>query len=70
MSATAALATVGGKEEVGQIWMLIFLSDVQEIRSRADVFSGVAAFAGPAVLNLTGNGAASIASGELVWRLF
>jgi predicted permease len=38
----------------------------QEIRSGADVFSGVAAFAGPATLNLTGNGAASIARGELV----
>ena len=33
---------------------------------KPDVFSSVAAFAGPAELDLTGNGEASIASGELV----
>jgi predicted permease len=38
----------------------------REIRSKANVFSGVAAFAGPAALNLTGNGPASIARGEVV----
>jgi predicted permease len=38
----------------------------QEIRSHAEVFSGVAAFAGPAQLDLSGNRAASIARGELV----
>ena len=38
----------------------------QEIRSKAKVFSNLAAFAGPAELNLTGQGAASIARGELV----
>ena len=32
----------------------------KEIRSKANVFSSVAAFAGPAELDLTGNGAASI----------
>jgi predicted permease len=37
-----------------------------EIRSKAGVFSDVGAFAGPAQLNLTGNGTASIARGELV----
>jgi predicted permease len=38
----------------------------KEIRARADVFSNVTAFAGPAQLDLSGNGAASIARGELV----
>jgi predicted permease len=38
----------------------------KEIRSKGNVFSSLAAFAGPAELNLTGNGAASIARGELV----
>ena len=38
----------------------------KEIRSKAGVFSNVGAFAGPAQLNLTGNGTASIARGELV----
>ena len=38
----------------------------KEIRSKANVFSSVAAFAGPAELDLTGNGAASITSSELV----
>jgi len=38
----------------------------KEIRAHAEVFSGLAAFAGPAQLDLTGNGAASIARGEIV----
>jgi len=38
----------------------------QEIRNQKDVFSGVATFAGPAQLDLSGNGTASIAHGELV----
>ncbi|HET8965270.1 MAG TPA: ABC transporter permease [Candidatus Acidoferrum sp.] len=38
----------------------------QEIRNRGDIFSGVSAFAGPAQLNLAGNGSATMASGELV----
>jgi predicted permease len=38
----------------------------REIRAKANVFSSVAAFAGPAELDLTGNGEASIARGELV----
>lgn len=36
------------------------------IRDHAEVFSGVAAFAGPAQLDLSGNGTASIARGEIV----
>ncbi len=38
----------------------------KEIREHAEVFSSVGAFAGPAQLDLTGNGAASIARGEIV----
>ena len=38
----------------------------KELREHARVFSGVAAFAGPAQLDLSGNGAASIARGEVV----
>src|SRR6266478_3536944 len=38
----------------------------KEIRSQTGVFSGVAAFAGPAQLDLSANGQASIARGELV----
>lgn len=38
----------------------------KEIRGHAEVFSNVAAFAGPAQLDLSGNGEASIARGELV----
>jgi MacB-like periplasmic core domain len=38
----------------------------QEIRNRVDRFSGVSAFAGPAHLNLAGNGTATMVSGELV----
>jgi predicted permease len=38
----------------------------KEIRDHAEVFSGVGAFAGPAQLDLTGNGTASIARGEIV----
>jgi hypothetical protein len=38
----------------------------KEIRARADVFSSATAFAGPGQLDLSGNGAASIARGELV----
>ncbi len=38
----------------------------KEIRAQKEVFSGVAAFAGPAQLDLSGNGTASMASGELV----
>jgi predicted permease len=38
----------------------------KEIRARTDIFSNATAFAGPAQLDLSGNGAASIARGELV----
>ena len=38
----------------------------KQIRSQAAVFSGVTAFAGPAQLALSGNGPASMVSGELV----
>jgi predicted permease len=38
----------------------------REIREQSRVFSGVAAFAGPGQLNLSGNGQASIANGEIV----
>jgi predicted permease len=38
----------------------------KQIRARADVFSSATAFAGPGQLDLNGNGAASIARGELV----
>jgi len=38
----------------------------KEIREHAEVFSSVGAFAGPAQLDLTGNGTASIARGEVV----
>ncbi len=38
----------------------------KEIRQRVDLFSGVMAFAGPARLDLSGNGPASITRGELV----
>jgi predicted permease len=38
----------------------------KQIREHAEVFSSVGAFAGPAQLDLTGNGAASIARGEVV----
>src|SRR5580704_3619091 len=38
----------------------------KEIRTRQDLFSSVAAFAGPAQLDLTGNGPASMLGGELV----
>ena len=38
----------------------------EQIRAQRDVFSSVGAFAGPARLDLSGNGAASIALGELV----
>jgi len=38
----------------------------KEIRSHTDVFAGVSAFAGPAELELSGNGQASIVRGELV----
>ncbi|AXC10205.1 protein of unknown function DUF214 [Acidisarcina polymorpha] len=41
-------------------------SMVEEIGERKDVFSSETAFAGPAVLDLSGNGQASIAHGELV----
>ena len=37
-----------------------------QIRSQTKVFSGVTAFAGPAQLNLSGNGAARMINGELV----
>ncbi len=38
----------------------------KEIREQRDLFSGVTAFAGPAQLDLSGNGPASMAQGELV----
>jgi len=38
----------------------------EEIRSQTNAFSGVTAFAGPARLNLSGNGPASIVKGEIV----
>lgn len=38
----------------------------KEIRAEKELFSSVAAFAGPAQLDLSGNGPASMASGELV----
>jgi len=38
----------------------------KEIREQKDLFSNVAAFAGPAELDLSGNGPASMARGELV----
>ena len=38
----------------------------KEIREHAEVFSSIGAFAGPAQLDLTGNGTASIARGEIV----
>ena len=38
----------------------------KQIREHAEVFSNVGAFAGPAQLDLSGNGTASIARGELV----
>lgn len=38
----------------------------KEIREHLEVFSGIGAFAGPAQLDLTGNGTASIARGEIV----
>ena len=38
----------------------------KEIREHADSFSSIGAFAGPAQLDLTGNGTASIARGEIV----
>jgi predicted permease len=38
----------------------------QSIRDHADVFSGVGAFAGPAQLDLSGNGTASVVRGEVV----
>ncbi len=38
----------------------------EQIRSQTKAFSGVTAFAGPAQLDLSGNGPARIASGELV----
>src|SRR5579863_7320431 len=37
-----------------------------QMRSQANVFSGVTAFAGPAQLDLSGNGQASMVNGELV----
>src|SRR6266566_3992512 len=39
---------------------------LKEIRAQKGLFSGVAAFAGPAQLELSGNGAASMVRGELV----
>jgi len=39
---------------------------LREIREKSHVFSGVAAFAGPAQLDLSGNGQASMVSGEIV----
>ena len=38
----------------------------EQIRSQTNVFSGVTAFAGPAALDLSGNGPASIVSAEIV----
>jgi predicted permease len=38
----------------------------KEIRAQKDLFSNIAAFAGPAQLDLSGNGPASMARGELV----
>ncbi|MGC1485587.1 MAG: ABC transporter permease [Candidatus Acidiferrum sp.] len=38
----------------------------KEIRDKKDLFSSVTAFAGPAQMDLSGNGPASIANGELV----
>ncbi|HTU35282.1 MAG TPA: ABC transporter permease [Candidatus Acidoferrum sp.] len=38
----------------------------QAMRAQANVFSGIAAFAGPMELDLSGNGPASIARGEMV----
>ncbi|MGC1618324.1 MAG: ABC transporter permease [Candidatus Acidiferrum sp.] len=38
----------------------------KEIRAKKDLFSNVAAFAGPAQLDLSGNGPATMAQGELV----
>src|SRR5215831_2440374 len=38
----------------------------REIREKSKAFSGVAAFAGPALLTLSGNGQASVVSGEMV----
>jgi predicted permease len=38
----------------------------QQIRDQTDLFANVMAFAGPAQLDLSGNGAATIAQGELV----
>src|SRR5579859_2320396 len=39
---------------------------LREIRKQSREFSGIAAFAGPAQLDLSGNGMASVVSGELV----
>src|SRR5882672_7324797 len=39
---------------------------VSEIREQSHVFSGLAAFAGPAQLDLSGNGQASMVNGEMV----
>jgi predicted permease len=39
---------------------------LREVKDRRDLFTSTTAFAGPANLNLTGNGQASIAKGELV----
>ena len=39
---------------------------LREVRDQSRVFSGVAAFAGPAQLDLSGNGQASMVSGEIV----
>jgi predicted permease len=39
---------------------------LKEIREHSTVFSGIAAFAGPAQLDLSGNGPASMVSGEIV----
>ncbi len=38
----------------------------REVRAREDLFSGVAAFAGPARFDLTGHGTATLAQGALV----
>jgi hypothetical protein len=38
----------------------------EQIRSQTNVFSGVTAFAGPAGLDLSGNGPASIVDAEIV----
>ena len=56
----------GGNAGVNPSGCSFPLPILDEMRSQAKVFSGVTAFAGPAQLDLSGNGPARMASGELV----